>query len=81
MTRERLGVGRTSPRDREVPGILQQPPQRGWMGGPIRWGSWPRGVCREEEEVELRPDPRPPGSRWSKMVTVKPPKPPAAGLT
>ena len=50
MTRERLGVGRTSPRDSEVRGILQQPLQRGWRGGPIRWGSWPRGVCREEEE-------------------------------
>ena len=33
MTRERLGVGRTSPRDSEVRGILQQPLQRGWRGG------------------------------------------------
>lgn len=42
------------------------------------------GVCAQRKrraEVELRPDPRPPGSRWSKMVTVKPPKPPATGLT
>lgn len=28
-SRERLGVGRISPRDREVGGILQQPPQSG----------------------------------------------------
>lgn len=83
MTRERLGVARTSPRDREVRGILQQPLQRGWRGIPSGGVPGP-GVCAERKrrtEVELRPDPRPPGSQWSKMATVKSPKPPAAGLT
>lgn len=49
MSRERLGVGRTSPRDGGG-GHPAAATAEGLDGGPIQWGSRPRGLCAEEEE-------------------------------
>ena len=46
----KAGRGQDKPERQESGGHPAAATAEGLEGGPIGWGSWPRGMCREEEE-------------------------------